>query len=504
MTDGGDSQQRVDDTDESDEESGTRQGSVQGESGRSGCSDGGDRSPYRLDYPITAWRQLRRELDRRHGGDLTSGEIALPMLSLSVPIVGTYLLQTTFNLVDAVWMGRYSTTGLAAISFSFPISAFFVTFGLGISISGSILVAQHKGADEERKVDFVAAQTVMFSVAISLVMGVAGYYAIESVLRLLGAPPDILTGATAYLEIVSLGIVFMICFLVFVDLMRGYGDTVTPMAVMFVAVVVNAVLDPVFIFGWGPAPRLGIVGAAYVTVFSRLLAAFVGFGIMIRGDRGVALHLRDMRPDPAQLRQMVGIAVPASIEGTGNALASNLMLPIVGRFSTEVVAAYGVGVRTFSLVLLPAVAVGRGVDTMVGQNIGASQTARATAATHATARVVFALLTGVGVVTWLGAGHVAAVFSDDPAVVRTGREFLRYVSLTFGCIGIFHIYKGGFRGAGRMLTAAAVTLAVMAGTRLPVAWAVVKSFGHRGIWLGFAASNLVGAVLAFWLYRRSP
>jgi len=272
-------------------------------------------------------------------------------------------------------------------------------------------------------------------------MGVAGYYAIESILRLLGAPPNVLPRATAYLEIISLGIVFMICFLVFVDLMRGYGDTVTPMAVMFVAVVVNAILDPILIFGWGPAPRLGIVGAAYVTVLSRLLATVAGFGIMFRGDRGFNLYLRDMRPDPAQLREMVEIAVPASIEGTGNVLASNLMLTIVGRFSTEVVAAYGIGVRTFSLVLLPAVAVGRGVDTMVGQNIGASQTPRATAATHATAKVVFVLLTGVGVLTWLSAGHVAAVFSDDRAVVRIGREFLRCVSLTFGCIGVFHIYK---------------------------------------------------------------
>jgi putative MATE family efflux protein len=498
MTDGGDGTDSVLEADETEDRSGVRSKSVDAD------RRGGDaRSRGGLGRPVAVWAHVKRELNSPGGRDLTSGDMAVPMLSLSVPIVGTYLLQTTFNLVDAIWMGRYSTTGLAAISFSFPISAFFVTFGLGISIAGSILVAQYAGADNEREIDFVAAQTVVFSVAISVVMGLAGYFAIESVLQLLGAPPDVLPGATAYLEIVSLGIVFMICFLVFVDLMRGYGDTVTPMAVMFLSVVVNAVLDPVLIFGWGPFPRLGIVGAAYVTVFSRLLATVVGFGIMVRGDRGVDLHLRDMRPDPAQLRAMVGIAVPASIEGTGNALASNLMLTVVGRFSTEVVAAYGVGVRTFSLVLLPAVAVGRGVDTMVGQNIGASKTDRATAATHATARVVFLLLTGVGVLTWLGAGHVAAVFSDDPAVVRTGREFLRYVSLTFGCIGVFHIYKGGFRGAGKMLTAAAVTLAVMVGTRLPVAWAVVESLGHRGIWLGFAASNLVGAALTFWLYRRS-
>ena len=482
-------------------------------------------------------RRVNMVFKSREEFDLTSGGIAKPLFYLSIPIVVTNLLQTMYNLVDTIWLGRYSTEALAAISFAFPLIFFLISLGLGISIAGSILVAQNIGADDERQAEFAAAQTVTFAIIASVVLGGIGYFIVGDLLSFLGASEAVLPGATAYLKIISLGMVFMFAFFVFMSLMRGYGDTITPMLVMFVTVVVNMVLDPFLIFGWWVFPRLGVEGAAYATIISRALATVIGLGIMFQGTRGVKIRLSDMTPDLQYLRKLLRVGIPASIEGTGNAIAVNLMLIIVSAFPTVVVAAYGVGVRMFSVIFLPAIAVGRGVETMSGQNIGANEQDRAASASHFAAKAMFVVLAAVGVLTWLGAGNIVAVFSDDPEVVEVGRLFLRYVAPTFGFTGIFHSYKGGFRGAGKTMTAAIISIGMLGAIRLPVAlvasqslayegsWlanlvgaipfaplaalvsapiAAIATFemGYEGIWLAFAVSNIAGAAIAFGWYIR--
>jgi putative MATE family efflux protein len=286
------------------------------------------------------------------------------------------------------------------------------------------------------------------------------------------------------------------------SLMRGYGDTITPMLVMLVTVVVNVVLDPLLIFGVGPFPELGVVGAAYATVVSRALATVIGMAIMLSGVRGVQIHPARMVPDLTFLRKLVRIGVPASVEGTGNAIAVNLMLVIVGTFPTVVVAAYGVGVRLFSVIFLPAIAVGRGVETMAGQNIGAREEDRAAATTRFAGKAMFAVLAAVGAVVWIFAADIVRIFSDNPEVIEVGRLFIRYVAPTFGFTGVFHTYKGGFRGAGRTLTAAIISISMLGAIRVPVAWVASREVGYRGIWLAFAVSNVAGAAIAYLWYAR--
>ncbi|WP_324756316.1 MATE family efflux transporter [Haloarcula montana] len=452
--------------------------------------------------------------------DLTSGDIGKPLLYLSFPIVITNLLQVAYNLADTFWLGQYSTTALAAISFAFPMIFLLISLGMGLSVAGSVLVAQHTGADEPEKAEYAASQTLTFAVGASFVLGAIGYFFVEDFLALLGASQQVLPGATGYLQVVSLGLSTMFGFFVFISLMRGAGDTITPMLVMFGTVVLNIALDPFLIFGWGPFPELGVVGAAVATIFSRGLAFAVGVAIMLRGTRGIQVHLRDMVPDPSYLGKLLRLGVPASVEGTGRALSVNAMLFIVGTFSVTVVAAFGVGIRVFSLVFMPAIAMDRGVETMTGQNLGANRPDRAAKANHFAAKVSFVILTALGVVTIFAAPTVVSVFSDDPEVVRIGAEFLQWVAPTFGFIGIVRAYSGGFRGAGKTLTAAAMAVTMLGIIRLPVAWVAsrpvaipawlgptltdlfAQSLGEQGIWLAFGVSNVLGAGVAVaWFLR---
>jgi putative MATE family efflux protein len=438
--------------------------------------------------------------------ELTEGGIGWPLFYLSLPIVVTNLLQTAYNLADTFWLGQYSTKALAAISFAFPMVFLLISLGMGLSVAGSILVAQHTGAEEPEKAEYAASQTVTFSLIASVVLGALGYTLVGDFLAFLGASPDVLWRAEAYMQVISLGIAFMFGFFVFVSLMRGYGDTVTPMLVMFGTVVVNVILDPILIFGLGPVPDsiTGIEGAAVATIFSRALAMVVGLGIMFRGNRGVEIHLSQMKPDLDFFKKLLRIGVPASIEGTGRALSVNLLLYVVGLFPTTVVAAFGIGTRVFSVIFLPAIAVARGVETMSGQNIGAGKPDRAAEANDFAAKVMFGVLAFMGVVIFVGAQGVVAVFTDDPEVIEVGANFLRWVAPSFGFIGVMRAYTGGFRGAGKTLVAAAVSIFMLGIVRLPLAWYNTQFAGmdQTGIWMAFLVSNVVGAVVAFLWFKR--
>jgi putative MATE family efflux protein len=274
------------------------------------------------------------------------------------------------------------------------------------------------------------------------------------------------------------------------------------MLVMLGSVALNVVLDPFLIFGWWIFPQWGIEGAAIATVLSRGLALVVGLWIMVSGRRGVRIRPRDIVPDLGYGRRLVRIGVPASVEGTGQAVAINLLMFIVGTFSTPVVAAFGIGVRVFSVIFLPAIAVARGVETMAGQNIGAGKPDRAALTARVAARTTFVILAAAGVVTFAFADPIVGLFTDDAAVVEVGATFLRYVAPSFGFIGIMRSYNGGFRGAGKTLTAAAIAVSMLGLIRLPIAWVASGYMGPAGIWLSFLISNVAGAVIAYVWFQR--
>ncbi|WP_232688641.1 MATE family efflux transporter [Halobacterium zhouii] len=455
--------------------------------------------------------------------ELTSGSIAKPLLYLSLPIVITNLFQTAYNIADTFWLGQYSTDALAAITFAFPMVFLLIALALGISVAGSVLVAQYVGADEEERAEYAASQTVAFAAVAAVVLGAIGFVFVDEFLVLLGASADVTPLATSYMQVYSVGLVAVFGFAVFVSLMRGYGDTVTPMLVMFGSVVLNILLDPLLIFGFDQNPLFGylglrglesqlfaltgytgsgIEGAAIATVFSRLLALVVGLVIMFQGTRGVRIRLSQMKPDADYARRLLDIGVPASIEGTARALSVNLLLVVVALFPDTVAAAYGIGTRVFSVIFLPAIAFSQGVETMTGQNIGAGKLDRAEYANHYGAKVMLGALTAFGAVVFLAAHPIAAVFTQNPEVAAIGAEFLRYAALTFGFIGVMRSYSGGFRGAGQTLIAAVISIAMLGFIRLPIAWVGAHRLGVEGLWIAFAVSNVLGGVISYVWFER--
>lgn len=434
--------------------------------------------------------------------DLINESVGRSLLHLSIPIVILNLLRTIYNLTDAFWVGRLSSDALAAIGFGFPLVLVFMSVGMGISVAGSVLVAQYEGNENQEMVNYSASQTLSFNLLVSLALGAVGLLLAEGLLGLYGASEAVLSLALEYLRIILLGVFFMFGFGAFIALMRGYGDTKTPMFLMLFSIGLNVILDPALIFGWGPFPALGIEGAAIATIFSRGVAFAIGFAILVSGRKGIKVSLSKMVPDLNFFKRISKLGGPALMGTTGRMISVNAIVAIVGRFSDVVMAGYTVGIRIISAIFLTAMATGRGVTTVTGQNLGANKFDRAGKVPSEGAKYTFVLYTLLGAVIFLFSESIISFFANDPRAIRAGGEFLRYVSLSLGFIGVTQSLAGGIRGAGKTHIAALILLIPLAAVRVPLAFSLSKFLGTTGIWIAFPISNIAGAIIAYLWFRR--
>ncbi len=470
---------------------------------------------------------------------ITEGGLVVPLVQLAWPIVVIQLLQVTYNVVDTIYLGRLSAEAVGALSLAFPLVFLLIAVAGGFTAAGAILVAQYTGARGDRSAGLVAGQTMTVVAALSVVIGVVGYFYTRPALELLPSDPD--TAATVvplaadYMEIIFLGIPLMFGFFVFSALMRGHGDTRTPMFVMIVSVAINVLLDPIFIFGFEGNPVFGwldaisavdvrgfeaamfaatgfagwgIEGAALATIVARGVGTVAGLYLLFGTDVGPRTRLTHLRPRPAFIADVFRLGLPASVEQTASALAMITLTAMVVTFSPPVVAAYGLGNRLISLVFLPAMGLGRAIDTMVGQNLGAGRSDRAERAVRLAASTGAGVMLIVAVVAATFTEPIVAVFLGDvpdaPETIAYGVEYVRIRSVEFAFIGVSQVILGAFRGAGN--TAIAMTISILTlwiGRVASVSVLVfVLDWGATGVWVGMAVGNVLGAVIGVaWFWR---
>ncbi|WP_123535337.1 MATE family efflux transporter [Halosimplex salinum] len=462
--------------------------------------------------------------------DLTEGSLLRPLVALSAPIVLTQLLQVVYNLVDTFWVGRLGGEAVSALSFSWPPVFVLISLGGGLTLAGSVLVAQHKGAGNIERVNEVAGQTLAFVTVFSLALGAIGYLLAPTFLRLIGAEPGstIFAYSLEYMRVIFLGVWFMFGFFVFQSLLRGWGDTRTPMYLMAVSVAVNVVLDPVFIFGFADNPLFGIVGArgleaslldatgftghgvrgaAMATIFSRALATVPGVALLFSGRLGLSLSLADLRLERETVAKIIEIGYPASIEQSSGALSYSAMTAVVALVSPTAVAAFGICARLTSFVFLPAVGLGMGVETAVGQNLGAKRADRARRAVYLALGMLAAAYVVVSAVGVIWAREIVGVFIAGPdaaTVVDIGETFMRIVAPTFAFMGAFHVVKGCFNGAGNTRAAMIMSVTSVWGLQVLPAYVLVTTFdmGTTGAWWALAFMHVGSAlIVCTWFLR---
>jgi putative MATE family efflux protein len=354
---------------------------------------------------------------------LLNGPIGIALAKLAIPIILANILQTGYVLTDAFWVGRLGAAAIAAVSLSFPVTFVVIALGSGLAIAGATLSAQYMGAGRQDMVNHVAAQTMMMVVLTSAVLGSGGYILSPHLLKLLGVTPDVYHGALGFMHVSFIGIVFIFTYAMFQALMRGIGQTRLPLLIVLGTVLLNFLLDPFFIFGWGVIRPQGVMGAAMATLTTQGLAALIGIVIFLRGRHGIQLSLGALRPDFGYIKRAFFLGLPGSIELSTRGLGPMVMSFLATSFGTLTIATYGVGLYVLQVVTVPAMGLSMAVSTVVGQNMGAGNVTRAARAARLGALSGFLILSAVGIIAFFSAPSLARFFVPrDPQVIAQAAQ----------------------------------------------------------------------------------
>jgi putative MATE family efflux protein len=429
---------------------------------------------------------------------LTEGSIASALVRLSIPIVVANVLQVAYQLTDTFWAGQLSATALAAVSLNFPINFLMVAVGGGLAIAGSVLIAQYKGAGDERSMNHVTAQTLIMMMAVAIALSAIGFAYAWPIMRFMGAEAKVLPDAVRFMQITFIGFVFVFGFFVYQSLMRGLGVVQVPMLIVLLTVILNFALDPLFIFGWGPVPAMGVGGAAMATLTTQALAAGIGFSFLFSGRHGLHPRAADFRPDWKVIVKMFKLGLPASVEQATRALSLTLMTLLVSSFGTIAVAAYGIGLRILTLVVIPAMGLAMATTTLVAQNLGAGKVDRAIETNLLACLLSFVGPTAGGLLLFVFATPLARLFvPGSEAAIAESAHFIRIISLPLGCIGLQHTINGTLRGTGNTLAAMVLTIVSAWVIQFPLAYILSRhtSLGVDGIWWSHSVTMVLSAIV---------
>lgn len=426
------------------------------------------------------------------------------LIVLALPIMGAHLLQTIYNLVDTFFLGRLGKEAVSAPSIAFPIIFFLIVFGTGFSSAGTTLISHAKGRGDQKSIDHYVGQLLGMLTLVSLLIGIVGLLLTDTFLTLLRVPEGATYQYTAsYMRIILIGMPAMFISFAFGGIMQGIGDSLTPLYIQIVTVTMNAVLDYLLIFGIGPLPAMGVAGAALATVISRAVASAAALSLLFSGRKQVRLRLSSMRPDRSCWGQIIRIGIPSSLGQGISALGFSTVQGIANTFGPAVIAAFGIGGRIIAMFNMPGQGISQAVAILVGQNLGGGSDAKAERTVALGVRYILIFICIGMSITFFYGNYLVKFFVNDPEVISYGADLFRIVSVSVVFFAVFTVLLGAFQGGGDTRPIMALQIFRLWGVRVPAAFILTGPavFGVQGLWWAMFLSNLIVAVMAFFLYR---
>lgn len=430
--------------------------------------------------------------------DLTTGSEAKHIFQFAAPMLLGSIFQQLFSVVDSFVVGNFvGKEALAAVGASFPVIFVMVSMIIGLVMGTTVIISQYFGAKNLVMVKRAIDTMYIYSTVVAFFTSIAGIIIAEPLLRLLGLPEDIMPLATQYLQIYLAGMIIFFGYNGTSAVLRGLGDSKTPLYFLIIATLTNIVLDLLFVavFKWG------VAGAAYAT----LAANGIAFGLAIywlnKTHKIIRIAIKGLHFDREVFRHSIRIGLPTGIQQTLVALGALALMGIVNTFGTDVIAGYSVASRLDMLALVPAMSFSQALSTFVGQNIGANKMERIKAGLISTIKMsgVVTIITTLIIVIF---GHfLMDLFTDDSEVIRLGDQYLTIVSSFYLFFNLMFIYGGVMRGAGDTLIPMFLSLFSLWIIRIPLAWFMSKKIGAPGIWWAIPAGWLIGLVLSYLYYK---
>ncbi|MBS4210195.1 MATE family efflux transporter [Bacillus sp. FJAT-50079] len=428
--------------------------------------------------------------------DFTSGNIWRQLLVFSMPILLTNLLQVSYQFIDSLWVGNLlGANALGAVAVSSTVIFTVLSFIIGVNNATLTILSQLKGKEDPRQLkSYVNAFIVILSI-MSILLGVVGFLFAEQILRLLGTPETMLDYAVSYLRINFLGILFLFGYNFIGTVFRALGNSKTPLRFVTIAVILNAVLDPIFIyvFDWG------IEGAAYATVVAQGVAFLYGLFVSLH-HKLIPFSIPTI-PKRAEVSLILKQGIPAGLQMMVISAGMAAIMSVVASLGDNAVAGFGAAQRLDSILMLPAHALGTAVNSMAGQNIAAGKWQRVRQISlYATLLNLGAMLiAAVGIFFFAGWG--IRLFISDEGAVKFGTEYVKIIAFFYPFLGLNFIWNGIVRASGAMFQVLVLNIISFWILRYPLTFLFTSMFGEKGVGMGMAVSFMIGSVTAYAYYR---
>ncbi|HKE07065.1 MAG TPA: MATE family efflux transporter [Candidatus Acidoferrum sp.] len=453
--------------------------------------------------PQSLWSSVAEALRGTHQ-DFTSGSLNRAILLLAIPMVLEMVLESLFAVVDVFWVGRLGADAVATVGLTESLLSLVFAIGLGLSLSTTAMVARRIGEKDPEGAAVAGAQAIFIGFGVSVLVGIPSLIYAPHLLRLMGASPSIVASGSGYARI-ALGGSGVLMFLFLNNaIFRGAGDAAIAMRLLWVSNIINLILDPCFIFGLGPFPKLGVTGAALATFTGRGIGVLYQFYRLLRGTERIRILRAQVRVNWQVLLRLLRVSLTGILQFAIAHTSWIGLVRIISVFGSAALAAYTIAIRILIFVIMPSWGLSNAAATLVGQNLGARKPERAQISVWRTGFYNMLFLGGVGVFFMIYATPVIRLFTNDPEVVPLAASCLRILS--YGNIGYAYgmVMLQAFNGAGDTVTPTIVNFFGFWLLEIPLAFFLALRAGWQanGAYVSIVVAECSIALAGVLLFRR--
>jgi putative MATE family efflux protein len=453
--------------------------------------------------PPTLWSSVREALRGSHQ-DFTTGNLNRAILLLAIPMVMEMVLESLFAVVDVFWVGRLGADAIATVGLTESLLSLVMAISFGLSLSTTAMVARRIGEKDPAGAAVAGVQAIAIGLAISAIIGIPCLFYGPDLLRLMGASPQVIAVGSGYARIALGGSAAIMMLFLNNAIFRGAGDAAIAMRLLWVSNIINLVLDPCLIFGWGPFPKLGVTGAALATFTGRSIGVLYQFYRLLRGTERIRILRSQIRINPRILLRLLRVSFTGILQFLIAHTSWIGLVRIVSIFGSAALAGYTIAIRILIFVLMPSWGLSNAAATLVGQNLGAKQPERAETSVWRTGLYNMIFLGVIGLFFVIFAEPVIHLFTSDPLVVPLAVSCLRILS--YGNIGYAYgmVMLQAFNGAGDTITPTIVNFFGFWLLEIPLAYylAIPARMHSSGVFWSIVIAEASIAAVSIVLFKR--
>lgn len=436
------------------------------------------------------------------GRDLTTGSIPRHLVAFSTPMLLGSMIQVLYSLVNAIWVGKgLGTNSMAAITESMPLFFLIVAVAMGLTMAANILVAQSYGAKNWDHLKQIIQNAAVLTIGTSLVCVVIGVAFAKPLLQIMGTPTAVLPGAVSYMQIFMLGTPFVFGTFLTASLLRGVGDSKTPVVFQAIFLALTAILDPLLMFGWLGFPKLGLIGTAVAGIITQAGACASICWYLHRNNHIISMDVRHMKLDLGTIRLLYRIGFPSMIQQSLISIGMVVITSLVNSFGDRATAAFGVAMRIDQLAFMPSMTLSIAASTLAGQNMGAQLPHRVNQVFRWGIIIACGITAFASILAISGPVLLLRCFTSDPAVIAIGINYLRIVGIGYLFMAVMFVSNGVINGSGHTFFTMLCTVVSLLAIRLPLAFYLSKAMGRpEGIWYAILIGLAVGMLMSLSYY----